>query len=140
MTDEQKRAAVDAEIVRGDDAVEEAELLLGAGKLAGAVSRAYYAAFHYARALLLTVGEEPKTHGGLNRLLQANFVRPGRMTPEIGALLSRLMTFRQDADYTAEFVFTRGMAEGEVDAAKRFVANARSILLADGFRGTDSSA
>ena len=40
MTRDQTQAAVDAEIAPGNDAVEEAELLLGAGKLAGAVSRA----------------------------------------------------------------------------------------------------
>ena len=40
MTEDQKRAAIGAEIARGDDALEEAELLLAASKHAGAVSRA----------------------------------------------------------------------------------------------------
>jgi uncharacterized protein (UPF0332 family) len=70
VTEDQKRAAVAAEVARGNDALEEAELLLAAKKLSGAISRAYYAAFHYARALLPTIGEEPRTHGGLVRLLQ----------------------------------------------------------------------
>lgn len=135
MTDDQKRAAVTAEMVRGDDAIEEAELLLGAGKLAGSISRAYYGAFHYARALLLTVGEEPRTHGGLVRLLQINFVRSGAMAPEIGALLSRLMNLRQDADYTAEYVFTQPMARSEIDDARRFVTAARAILSDGGWHG-----
>ena len=133
MTGDQKRSAVAAEIARGGDAVEEARLLLGANKYAGAVSRAYYGAFHYARALLITVGEEPRTHGGLSRLLQRDFVRGGRMAPEVGALLSRLMTLRQDADYTAEYVFSPGMARQEVEDAETFVAAARAILTADGW-------
>ena len=91
MTDDQKRAALAAELARGDDAIEEAELLVGAGKLAGAVSRAHYGAFHHARTL--------------------DVVRAGRLPPEVAALLSRLMTFRQDADYTAEYVFTLAMAQ-----------------------------
>ena len=70
MTDENKRTNIAAEVARGDDSLESAEILLGAGKLADSVSRAYYAVFHYGRALLLMLGEEPKTHGGLDRLLQ----------------------------------------------------------------------
>ena len=133
MTDDQKRAAVAAELARGQEALEEAELLLAAGKLAGAVSRAYYGGYHHARALLITVGEEPRTHGGLTRLLQRDFVRSGRMSPEVAALLSRLMTFRQDADYTAEYVFTPGMGQQGVADARTFIAAARSILATDGW-------
>jgi uncharacterized protein (UPF0332 family) len=133
VTSDQKRAAVLAEVTRGDDAVEEARLLLDAGKLAGAISRAYYGAFHYARALVLTAGEEPRTHGGLSRLLQANFVRTGRLAPEVAALLSRLMSLRQDADYTAEYVFTLGMAQKELSDAQLFVIAARALLVEDGW-------
>jgi uncharacterized protein (UPF0332 family) len=128
VTDDQRRLAVLAEVARGDDAIEEAYLLLEAGKLAGAISRAYYGAFHYARALLITVGEEPRTHGGLTRLLQASFVRTGRIAPEVAALLSRLMTMRQDADYTAEYMFTPAMAREDVDAARTFTGATRLIL------------
>lgn len=133
MTEEQKRAALAAELARGDDAVEEADLLLNAGKLAGAVSRAYYGAFHYARGLLISVDEEPRTHAGLTRLLQRDFARAGRMAPEVAALLSRLMTFRQDADYTAEYVFTPAMAQQGVADARTFIAAARAILVTDGW-------
>jgi uncharacterized protein (UPF0332 family) len=133
VTDDQKRAAVAAELARGEEAAEEAQLLLAAGRLTGAVSRAYYAAYHHARALLITVGEEPRTHGGLSRLLQRDFARAGRMPPEVAALLSRLMTSRQDADYTAEYVFTVGMAEQTVADAREFAQAARAILEADGW-------
>ncbi len=133
MTDDQTRAAILAEVARGDEALEEATLLLDAGKLAGAISRAYYAGYHHARAILLTVGQEPRTHGGLSRLVQASFVRTGRMAPETAALLSRLMTMRQDADYTAEYVFTRAMAEEDLDATRRFTTAARQILVQGGW-------
>jgi len=133
VTDSQKRAAIAAEIARGAEALEEAELLLAKGKFAGAVSRAYYSAFHFARALLLTIGEEPRSHGGLMRLLQANFVRSGAMKPEVAGLLSRLMSYRQDADYTAEFVFTQAMASDEVGNARSFASAARQILTTGGW-------
>jgi uncharacterized protein (UPF0332 family) len=128
MTRDNKLRNIAAESTRGDDSLESAELLLEAGKHADAVSRAYYAAFHYARALLLTQAEEPRTHGGVERLLQRDFVQSGTLDPAIGKLFSRLQKFRQDADYTAEFVFTREGAADEVSAAKTFVGAARTIL------------
>jgi uncharacterized protein (UPF0332 family) len=133
MTRDNKVRNIAAECKRGDDSLESAEILLAAGKHADAVSRAYYAAFHYARALLLTQAEEPRTHGGVERLLQRDFVQPGTLDPAIGKMFSRLQKFRQDADYTAEFVFTREGASDEVDAAKTFVGAARSLLQADGW-------
>ncbi len=60
MTEDQTRRSIAAEVARGDDALKSADLLLGAGQLADAVSRAYYAALHYGRALLLTFGEESR--------------------------------------------------------------------------------
>jgi uncharacterized protein (UPF0332 family) len=130
VTDDQKNAAIAAETARGAEALEEADLLFSAKKLPGAISRAYYATFHYARALLLLIDVEPKTHGGLVRLLQANFVRSGKLPPEIAASFSKLMSLRQDADYTAEYVFTEDMVRSEIETARHFVAAAAAILAA----------
>jgi len=135
VTDEQTRVNVAAEVARGTDALESARILLAAGKFADAVSRAYYGAYHYARALLLTCGEEPRTHGGLDRLLQREFVRTKKLDPMDARLLSRLMTFRQNADYTAEYVFTDATAREEVEAAHTFTAAATAILTGEGWVG-----
>ena len=54
MTPPNRRANIAIETARGDEALESAEILLVAQKRRDAVSRAYYGAFHYARALLLT--------------------------------------------------------------------------------------
>jgi len=72
-------------------------------------------------------------HGGVSRLLQRDIVRTGRMTPEVAVLLSRLMTFRQDADYTAEYVFTASIAQQSIDDARAFASAARVILATDGW-------
>ena len=98
MTGENRRKNIAAEMTRGDESFESAELLLAAGKLADAVSRAYYAAFHYARALLYTLGEEARTHQGIERLLHRDLVREGKLDPDIARLFSSLQKFRQDAD------------------------------------------
>ena len=133
MTRDNRRKNIAVEIERGDEALEEAELLLAATKLPGAISRAYYAAFHYARALLLTLGEEARSHGGLHRLLMRDLVRTGELDPEMGAILSQLQNFRLEADYGAEFVFTAAKTQEEVDNARRFISTARSWLAQGGW-------
>jgi uncharacterized protein (UPF0332 family) len=133
MTGDNRRKNIEAEVHRGDESLEAAEILVAARKHADAVSRAYYGAFHYARALLLTLGEEARTHGGVERLLQRDLVRSGQLDPDVARLFSRLQKFRQDADYTAEFVFTENAAREEVDAARRFVEEARTLLRRGGW-------
>ena len=120
-----------AEVARGDDALKSADLLLGAGLSADAVSRAYFAALHYARALVsLTAGEDPKTFADLERILQRDFVRTGKLSPKAASLFPELMALRQSADYVVEYVFTEAMAREQVAAARAFMGEARALLAA----------
>ena len=43
------------------------------------------------------------------------------------------MTFRQNADYTAEYVFTDVTAAEELEAARTFVAAVSAILVREGW-------
>jgi uncharacterized protein (UPF0332 family) len=133
VTEENRRKNIAAEVRRGGEALESAEILLRAGKYSDAISRAYYAVFHYARALLLMMGEEARTHAGVERLLQRDLVREGRMDPDVARLFSRLLQYRIDADYASEYVFTERSAMEELDAAERFIAAARQLLIDGGW-------
>ena len=92
------------------------------------VSRAYYAAFHHARALLLVAGLEPKTHLGVVSLLLEHYEKPGRLEPGAVSILARLQTFRGLADYDASERLAKERAETEVAAARLFVEKARVLL------------
>jgi uncharacterized protein (UPF0332 family) len=131
VTREQKKLAIDSEIARGRDSLQAARLLLTSELHADAVSRAYYAALHFARALLLLNSEEPRTHSGVLRLLSRDFVREKRLDPELARQLSLLEKQRSDADYTAEMVFTRQGAEAALCAAELFIDAATRILAED---------
>ena len=133
MTEDSIKKNIAIERERGDDSLRSAEVLLREALYADAVSRAYYAAFHYARALLLTIGEEPITHAGVERLLHRDLVRNGTLAPDVARILGRLMKNRLDADYTSEVVFTHEAAQQEVDAARRFVEVASAQLAAGGW-------
>ena len=130
MTEDNRRKNLVLEASRGDASLQSAEILLASGMLADAVSRAYYGAFHYARALLLTLGEEPVTHAGVERLLHRDFVRAGVIAPELARQFGHLQKMRLDADYTSEFLFDAQGAADEVASARRFVEAARAALTA----------
>lgn len=64
MTDENRRRNALDELERANTCLNEARALYDASFPYGAASRAYYAVFHAARALLMSVGLEAKSHKG----------------------------------------------------------------------------
>lgn len=86
------------EIAKGDSAWEDAEILFERGKYDGAVSRAYYAAFHYACGLLLTKGFETRSHRGMQRMFHLHFIHTGAFSARTGVLLSHAQKAREEAD------------------------------------------
>lgn len=128
MTEANRRANARAEADLGDQAMQAAQALLQLGLHNDAVSRAYFAAFHYARALLLLEGLEPKTHRGVVSLLMERYEKTGRMEAGLVSTLARLQTFRGLADYDASHRISKDRAEAEVTAAQAFVEKAKLLL------------
>lgn len=121
MTEENKLANAALERAHGVTALQEARHLLAAGFARGAVNRAYYAAFHAARALLMAQGIQARSHDGLRRMLALHFVRTGRMNPDTAEILSRLATKREDSDYASDLPVSRIQAEEAVAQAESFL-------------------
>ena len=133
MRGENRKANISIEVARGVDSLESADILIAASKHADAVSRAFYAAFHHPCALLLMSGQQARLHGGVERLLQRDLVRTGKLDPTVARSYAHLLKDRQDADYGAETVFTRELAAARVEAARAFCAAARELLVAEGW-------
>jgi uncharacterized protein (UPF0332 family) len=77
------------------------------------------------------MGIEPQTHRGLVSLIGEHFVKPGRIAPELGRLLSRMQRDREDADYLAGAVFTDAEAAAMIADAERFLEEVRKLLAGD---------
>ncbi len=107
MTTENRRSNISEELARAESALAASSLLFEGGFTAEAISRLYYALLYHVRSLLLTLGLEPKSHEGALRLLSLHFVKPGLLKPSAAHLFSRLMKFREEADYNAAYVFTK---------------------------------
>ena len=107
MTEENRKKNIEQELARAKECLTSADLLFSHGQLADAVSRLYYYLYHAVRALLLSQGLEPKTHEGTLRLLSLHFTKPGILDAETSHIFTRLMKYREEADYNPSYVFAK---------------------------------
>jgi uncharacterized protein (UPF0332 family) len=128
VTNENRRQNALDELLRAETCLREARALHDAELPYGAASRAYYVVFHAAVALLFSVGLEARTHKGVVTLLGEHFVRPGRLSSDMGRLVSRMQRDREDADYAPGAVFTAAEASQMIAAAAAFLAEARRLI------------
>jgi len=111
------------------DAEREAHALFELELYRGACSRAYYAMFNMARALLLMRGHEPeatKTHRMVIQSFSNEFVRNGPFEKVDGRELQRAAEARHLADYSGRV--PREDAERVMASLDRFMKTAKAIL------------
>ena len=107
MMEENKKENIREEILRATEARKAAELLFRNDFTKDAVSKLYYFLLYSIRALLLTKGLEPKSHEGALRLFGLHFVKEGVFISQDSHVFSKLMKFREEADYNPFYVFTQ---------------------------------
>jgi hypothetical protein len=113
---------------RAEASLRSAELLLQEGLYRDSASRAYYAMFHAARALLASKDSHPRTHGGVLREVSRSFVQPGLLDRSFAGDLGYALQLRQRADYEDDLVVTEADARDVLERARRFVSQARQLL------------
>jgi len=107
MNEENKSKNINEELERADKAIRAASLLYEEGLLSDAISRLYYFLLYNVRALLLTRGMEPKSHEGALRLFSLHFVKEKIFNPKSSHIFSKLMKYREEADYNPSYLFTK---------------------------------
>ena len=106
---------------RAHEKLEVAKSLFGTGFYSDAVSRAYYAMFYAARALLSEKNIYPKTHRGVISQFGLKFVKEGEFEKEIFDLFARAQEDREEADYGL-------LSETDDDEAKKIIEGAEKFL------------
>ena len=106
MKEENKKLNIREEMDRADESMNAADLLFNNGFIRDAVAKLYYSLLYTVRAILLTKEFEPKSHEGALRLFGLHFVKKGDFEPKDSHLFSKLMKYRQEADYNPSYVFT----------------------------------
>jgi uncharacterized protein (UPF0332 family)/predicted nucleotidyltransferase len=113
---------------RAEATLREAHHMLEGGHLAGTVNRAYYAAFHAARALLATKGRDSARHAGVLALFDEHFVHAGIVAREHSTAIHALFRLRLQSDYEDVVEFSADEVREHLEKAGAFVAAARQAL------------
>lgn len=128
MTDAGREEVVREELARAEEELRAAEALLAVHLPRVAVTRAYFAVFHMARALLYSGDLEPRIHEGVLHLVSLHFVRTGKVSVEQGRVLARLQKYRGEADYGDAFVIDDDAAREDLEAARAFCHRLRPLV------------
>lgn len=130
ITAEERAELVRYRLQRAGETLDEAEILLKAGKLPGAVNRIYYAVFYAASALLLKHGLSSVKHAGLISLFHKEIVNKGVLEKEFGRILERAYANRTEGDYKDRRIFEMEQVESLFLEGKRFIERIK-ILAGD---------
>lgn len=112
-----------------------AKTLLETGFYEDAVSRAYYAVLHAAKAALLARDIAAESHAAVRRLFGKELVQPGLLENEWAIILAQAQDERALADYDVELTFSSEVAQDRVKDAHRFLERIRAFLKDNGLGG-----
>ena len=104
------------------------ELLLDKGYLDIAASRAYYACFYTAQALLLSMGLEFSSHRQVLAQYGRHFSKTRVLDPSHHTLLITAFDLRQFADYQTEVTIKTEVVLDVIVRGRRFMKDAAEYL------------
>jgi hypothetical protein len=113
---------------KADKKFKVAQNLFKDGSFDDSISRAYYAMYQVATALLLTKDIVCKTHSGLLQMFSLHFIKTGIMDKRYFDMLAAAKDLRENGDYEAFFVARSEDAEETLENAKEFIEEAKRIL------------
>lgn len=128
MTTDSSRRLVQASLRRAEKALRSAKLLLEHSELEDAISRAYYAMFHAARAILFSKGVIAKTHRGTISQFDERIVKKGIMGEEYADALRKTFDLRQKSDYELYTESDEQRVKEAVTQAERFMGKVKESL------------
>jgi len=128
------RNMVVAEWSRAREALRAAETLTREHCYADAISRAYYAILHAAKAALHIHDVSVASHAAVRRMFGLHLVRSGEIEPEWSAYLIESLDDRLAADYDVESDFSKKDAKDECRRSREFLSRIRRYLLKKGLK------
>lgn len=108
--------------------IRSAQLLLADCDYDTVVSRAYYAMFYIAEALLLSKGLAYSKHSAVIAAFGKEFAKTGLLPAEFHGHLRAAAEARNISDYEAGFRMTRESAAAHASRAEQFLAAAEEFL------------
>ena len=103
------------------DCLNEAKILLNAQEYKGTANRAYYAAFHAMRAVLILDGFDSKKHSGIIAKFRELYLKTELFDKEISNSISSLFRVRTASDYDDFYVISKQDAVFQLEKAEHIV-------------------
>ena len=119
---------ISSHLERADTNLQVAKELLYKGYYDVCASRAYYAAFYAASALLLNEGIDTSKHSGVIALVHQHFVKSGKLGRQQGKNLNWLFELRSVGDYGVSLHVVMDDAQKAVSTAQDFLEAVKTLL------------
>lgn len=113
---------------RASEELRAARLLVREDLTPMAASRAYYALFYTAEALLFEAGFQFSNHGELQSAFGREFAKTGKLDPKFHRYLLDAYDQRQDADYETSFYPSQEEVLKIIQWGKEFLDAAKKFL------------
>jgi len=108
-------------LARAGETLDEARLLFNGGFTSGVVNRMYYACFYAVSALLFSEGYSSSKHSGVISLFDRLWIKPKRLSSDMGVFYHKMFEYRQKGDYEDLFSFQPEDVEAWLSKATEFV-------------------
>ena len=111
-----------------EERLKAARLLLERKMYSDAVSRAYYAVFQAARAVLATKSLDSRKHSGIIGIFNQQFIKTGILPRDYGKILKSCRDLREVSDYDDFYLVSREEAFLSIENASRFIRGIKLYL------------
>ena len=128
MPDEDLILLSKARLGHAKECLFEADSLCENGMYKGAANRAYYAAFHALRAVLILDGYDSKKHSGIISKFREIYIKTEIFTQTISDNISSLFRTRTSSDYDDFFLVSNDEAAEQIKKAKETVTAIEAYL------------
>ncbi len=111
-----------ARLLHAKDCLKEAKILIDAGEYKGTANRAYYAAFHALRAVLILDNFDSKKHSGIISKFRELYLKNGLFDKNMSDAISSLFRVRSATDYDDFYVISKHDASEQLEYAENIIA------------------
>jgi hypothetical protein len=108
-------------LLKARETLRDANSLHVIGSATSTVNRIYYACFYAVSALLLSEGHSSSKHTGVISLFDRLWIKPKRLSSELGIFYRMMFEYRQKGDYQDMFVFQADDIKVWLTQAEEFV-------------------
>ena len=113
------------------DKIRVARILLRTAEYRDVISRAYYSVYYAAKAFLLSRGEDPTSHKGVDILFHRFSKTHNKPSINAAKIFSLMRQARLNADYKEKVRISKQDAQEAIDMAESFLKEIRSIIKLD---------